>query len=237
MRKRLRSALATLAMVGLLCTVCILFQNEPNAVSVSRTDETVIYAVAYRDIELLKTDMDYYRKQQFNIILPKNVSEAAGSRNLILILEFVKPDEMRKAAEILNEARIPSVILIDGGYLNRDVEMIEGAYGDTEFEFAAGFEINGNDEVDIVRAITDSRMKFYLDYGESTEILVHSCGKLFCEEMEKLTDCGCFADITVFTYGNGVNKLNNSEGMLMLNSIVRLPDWSITDYFSSIAIL
>lgn len=237
MNKRIRSALATLTMVVLLCTVCILFRNEPSTVSVLRTNDTIIYAVAYRDIDLLEDDIAYYQKQQFNIILPKNVSEAAGSRNLILILEFGNPDEMQKAVEMLNNARIPSVILIDSGYLNINVETIKNTYRDAEFEFAVSFEINGYNEVDIVRAITDCRMKFYLGYGESAEILVHSCGQLFCEDMEKLTECECFANLSVFTCGNGVNMLNSSSGLLIFNRIVRLPDWSIADYFSSIAIL
>ena len=62
MNKRIRSALATLTMVVLLCTVCILFRNEQSTVSVSRTNDTIIYAVAYRDIDLLEDDIAYYQK-------------------------------------------------------------------------------------------------------------------------------------------------------------------------------
>lgn len=234
MKKRLKSASATLIMVILLCTVCVLLRNEPRSINVSRTNDTIVYALAYRDIELLEEDIGYFRKQQFNIILPKRINEAAGSRNLILVLEFGKPDEMLRAVEIMNRAQIPSVILVNG---DCDIGAIKSAYCDVEFEFAVNLETGYVSEVDMVRAITESQMKFYLDYGESTGIFVHSCGKLFCEDMEELTECKSFVNLTVFTCGNGANKLGYSEGLRVINRIVRLPDWNIADYFSSIAIL
>ena len=42
--------------------------------------------------------------------------------------------------------------------------------------------------------------------------------------------------ITIAVYGNGVNEFGTSyDGITLLNRIVRLPDWTIEEYFSSIA--
>ena len=45
-----------------------------------------------------------------------------------------------------------------------------------------------------------------------------------------------FGGITIAVYGNGVNEFGTSyDGITLLNRIVRLPDWTIEEYFSSIA--
>ena len=85
------------------------------------------------------------------------------------------------------------------------------------------------DEVRFCAALNAERMRMFESFGVPCRTFVHVCKKLVCKNL--MFDEPCFA-----VYGNGVNEFGTSyDGITLLNRIVRLPDWTIEEYFSSIA--
>lgn len=105
------------------------------------------------------------------------------------------------------------------------------------------------DEVRFCAALNAERMRMFESFGVPCRTFVHVCKKLVCKNL--MFDEPCFAalcrgseaaeksgseGITIAVYGNGVNEFGTSyDGITLLNRIVRLPDWTIEEYFSSIA--
>lgn len=235
--RRLRSAAATLCAVAFVLMLAVVFRRDEApaaAVSASGAEHTV-YAMSYcgtadSTLELMKNDIEYLRGLGLEFILPRGIA-ALRTDAVILIVENAERSDA--ALELLDACSVPAVI-VPAGDLDPAVKaelLRREDEGGLELAAYVG-SVDGPWE--LAASVGEASIDFVSRFGRPCSTFVHECRGIVCSSCFDGAET-LIRDMTVFTFGNGKNEIGAGEKPLLLNRIMRLPDWTIEAYFSEIA--
>ena len=259
MKRRLKSAAFSIVILAAVLAATVFGGVHSNGIlPASALPSSVgFYAVSYLNIEngdgaeLLKSDLDYMKERGLAALLPTDIrSGSLPALGGYVMLFFENCGAFETITDILQQRGMRGVFTADESLCKRmkSSEKFRNALAAGIAEPAGRFS-DCEDEVRFCAALTAERMRMFESFGVPCRTFVHVCKKLVCKNL--MFDEPCFAalcrgsedaeksgseGITIAVYGNGVNEFGTSyDGITLLNRIVRLPDWTIEEYFSSIA--
>lgn len=249
MKRRLKSAAFSAAILAAVLAAVVL-GGTPNGGSLpvsSLPADVGFYAISYMNIEnsadaeLLERDIEYMKARGLEGILPAGIGakpEPFSTGRVMLFFENCGAFEL-----------ITDILRQNGmcGVFTADETLCESMSASQKFRVAlesgiaetAGRVSGCENEIELYAALNAERMRMFQAFALPCKTFVHVCKGLVCRSCFALTEKereSAADGILIVTYGSGVNELLSvSGGVTLLNRIVRLPDWTIEEYFSSVA--
>lgn len=231
-RRRLRRAGGTLLFLAALTVFAVVGGRlAPDALPVSAGVNGMVYAISYRDADSAATrrqlihDAEYAKSLGLDLILP----DEAGGGGVILILEGSK--NARETIGFLEENGLRAVFLAeDAG--EADSAALLDAWERGVIVPAA--PIGGVESpAELASAVSAAKLAFYQEHSFPCSVFVHSCSNIVCGCFKSSATPDCLSGVTVFLFGDGRNPAPRAgESFTVFRRIVRLPDWTIEEYFS-----
>lgn len=229
MRKKLRSAGFTLVLVFVFSSASIVYSKLPSVQKADAPASSSSILIAYRDVQLLEHDLDYFDNHNMNYSLPgSGFSESKPTISIIIEMEEI--DDVLKSVKLLKKHRIPAIITLFGSMNKSEPELIRKEYDDVEF--ALHYDCFSRDCIEFCTELSDARLEYYMKFKKSCRNIILSDGSRTIEDIGYLP-VHAFNDLTIIGFGNGMNF--NSSGRNLYNRIVRIPELSMEQYFSEIA--
>ena len=231
--RRVLSACLTLAAVAVFAAAAVLIAPRAS-VPASAALQSGVVAISYRirdgkDLRMLADDIDFIRGLGLPFLLPKE-----GGGGVMLIIESC-PD-LGALLSLIRAKGARAAVVQNSVRETDDIRLLGAASGEGLIEPAIGFGGMEN-QVALLRTLSRAQLEYALRYGARCACFVQTgIGRLSLDPTENgLPDTA----LTVFTYGSGVNRPEEAPktGVRLLSRIVRLPDWTIADYFGDIAAL
>lgn len=231
-RKKIRSAGFTLAIIFIFSTTSIIYSKLYSFKPVDAPASSSTILIAYRDVQLLEHDLNYFDSLNMNYSLP-GLGFVESKPNISIIIEMQDIDDVLKSAKLLRKRRIPAIITLFRTMNITEMELVCKEYGDIKFEFALHYDCFSNDCIEFCAELSDARLEYYMNFGKSCKNIVLSDGSRTIEDISYLP-VHSFSDLTIIGFGNGVNR--NSSNSNLYNRIVRIPELNMEQYFSEIAL-
>ena len=242
MKKRFRFDSLTLAVTALVLLACVIGSKlgiPSLPASVEKPAADTIYAISYSvtdkySLAAAEQDIAYIKSKGMSFKLPSDLRSVKGG-GMILIFELRSGGDVENIIELLKKTGARAVISVTSYCDKSIVAKINDAAGAGIAELACAFETCSDAPVDMIAAFAEARLEFLSRHGTDASVFVHSCGKLHCTRAAAaMRDPG--SDIFIFGYGSGKNLIElPCRGVTGLERIQRLPEWTIEDYFDSIA--
>lgn len=229
MRKKLRSAGLTLAIIFIFSAISIIYSRLPLVQPTDAPANSSAILIAYRDVQLLEHDLDYFDSLNMNYSLP-GLGFLESKPTISIIIEMEEINEVLKSVKLLKRHRFPAIVTLFGSMNKSEMELIRREYGNVEF--ALYYDCFSRDCIEFCTELSDARLEYYLNFEESCKNIILSDGSRTIEDIGYLP-VHSFNDLTIIGFGNGMNF--NSSGRNLYNRIVRIPELSIEQYFSEIA--
>lgn len=242
MKKRIMLGFSTLAMVALVLIGCIIgtLIDTPSVQTSAANGEKIVYAISYNDcsrpdsLSIMGHDIEYIRSLGLRFILPTELN-TGSTGGIILVIELRGGENVKDILALIEKHDACAVFSIDRNCSDVDLKIIKNAVGSKKAELAYVFETCSSEPVDMIAAFAEARLEFFSHYGTECSIFMHKCSEPLCTRAS-LSEGSYLANTFIFGYGNGKNTLAlPCKGIVGLNRILRLPDWTIEEYFSSIA--
>lgn len=228
MRKKLRSAGFTLAIIFIFSVTSIVYSKLPSFQPTDAPASSSAILIAYRDVQLLEHDLDYFDSLNMNYSLP-GLGFLKSKPNISIIIEMQEIREVLESVQLLKRHRIPAIITLFGAMNKSEMELIRKEYVDVEF--ALHYDCFSQDCIEFCTDLSDARLEYYMNFEESCKNIVLSDGSRTIEDIGYLP-VHSFNDLTIIGFGNGMNF--NSSGRNLYNRIVRIPELSMEQYFAEI---
>ncbi len=223
--------LAISAAVGILGA-----DGSPRAVPASAgAEKGIVYAVSYRNLDtrgglaLLESDIAAFKKRGLGFILPAELGSPGGGAMLIL-----EDGDPRKSAEILEKNGAKAVLALREGMTPEEEEAALSFADAGLFALAAPFR-PGCGAVGLFENLAEAGRSAALRLGRRIGIfLAEAPGEdLACFR----AGCGGAERTFILLFGNGRNEPPFREsGIVVLNRVMRLPEWTLAEFFAEIAV-
>lgn len=242
MKKRILLGFSTLAMVALVLIGCIIgtLINTPSIQTSAADGKKTVYAISYNDFSKpdslmsMEQDIEYIRSIGLSFILPSELNTSAAG-GMIIIIELRGGENVKDILALIEKNKACAVFAIDKNCPDSDLKVIKNAISTEKAELAYVFETCSSEPVDMIAAFAEARLEFFSLYGTESTIYMHRCSEPLCTRATLNVD-RYPSNAFIFGYGNGKNMLSlPCKGIVGLNRILRLPDWTIEEYFSSIS--
>lgn len=228
-RKKLRSAGLTLAALFIFSVVSIIYSLLPSSKPTDAPAASSAIIIAYRDVQLLEHDLNYFDSLNMSYSLPGSIFSESKT-NISIIIEMQEINDVLKSIKLLKRHHIPIVITLFRTMNKYEMELIRNEY--CNVEFALSYDCFSQDCIEFCTELSDARLEYYMNFGESCNIIILSDGSRTIEDIGYLP-VHLFSDLTIIGFGNGFNT--NSSDRNLYNRIVRIPELRIQQYFSEIA--
>ncbi len=235
--RRLKRSGATLAVTAALLAFLVAAAltaktPAPPAVPASAIPESgVVYAISYDaagGLALMRSDIEYIKKLGLRFILPGR--DAGGG--MVLIADGRDPEEL---ARMLRQTGARAVFVMRKTMAMADAEAAVRYADEGLFALAAPVPACA-DPVRFFAEAAASGAELMRLFGRRIDIFVLEIpgGETPCT-----VSCGAgFGLTTVFIFGNGRNEPPFPQsGVAVMNRAARLPEWTIAEFFSEIAVL
>ena len=206
----------------------------------ARAGAKTVYALAYRGVDdaaaldLLRADIAAIKARGLGFVLPSEL-DACGGDAALLVLE--RSYEIEGLLALLKSTDAKAVFTMDGAQGGSKLALLKKAANEGVLELAA--PIGSFDSPALLAGeLGTARLDFFTSFGRDVSCFVYSSD----EERDALFHTGanksCGSGLSVILYGNGRNELLPSGaagGLRLIHRAVRLPDWTIEQFFTEIA--
>lgn len=228
MRKKLRSAGFTLAIIFIFTVASVVYSKLPSVQPTDASASSLALLIAYRDVQLLEHDLDYFDSLNVNYSLPE-LGFLESKPSISIIIEMEEINDVLESVKLLKRHRIHVIVTLFGSMNKSEPELIRKEYDNVEF--ALRYDCFSSDCIEFSTELSDARLEYYMNFEESCKNIILSDGSRTIEDIGYLP-VHSFNDLTIIGFGNGMNF--NSSGRNLYNRIVRIPELSIEQYFSEI---
>lgn len=239
---KLKRSGATLAIAAVLLVFCVIggsgggLMNQNPVPALAKPISGAVYAISYRNLDtreglyLLENDIGFFKKSGLGFILPDELQLRQGG--MILIAEDGDPEALHallekngaKAVFVMRESMTPQQERFALRCADKGI-----------FALAAPFE-QGCGPLDIFENIAASGKAAALRIGRTVGIFTAEVPEEW--GMECLRGIGGeTARTVVFLFGSGFNEPPfPKSGIVLLNRVMRLPEWTAEEFLSEIAV-
>ena len=232
---RLKRGGATLAVVAVLLAATVFIgRKQPAAYTSAVPEKGIVYALSYDSLDtrkglaLLRSDIEYMERLGLRSILP-----GEGDNGVILIAQGKY--DIEKLAQLLKKQGARAVLVMESTLTAEEIQTAFRYADEGLFALAAPVDL-GCAPTELFKKIGATAADFALRFGRRCRVFVSTVPN------EAAADCiGCSAEsraaITLFIFGNGRNEGPFPQsGLTVLNRCMRLPEWTIAQFFSEIAV-
>lgn len=234
--KKIRQNSLTLVVATILLFGCIIGASKSTVFTSAAPSKKILYALSYSDsseqcgnfLNTLESDLIFLKKNKYSFTLPKLLRNGEFG-NIILIIEG-SSNNLHAVCDLLRTYEAKAVFELAA--LSRDEANLISSLLNENVEFAGS--IDGTvDQLMLSAAISEARIELMSKHAVNVSTFLRRTDKFFAPASEFKYLLTGKHPYTLFSFGDGKNALDEEQSSTFyMTRIRRLPEWTISDYFS-----